>query len=685
MTVDLPCDLLLVVSEETERMLAEEALRRSREDLDRAQEVGQMGSWRMDTRTDTLDWSDETYRIFGVEKGLPQTYESFLEAIYPDDREHVDARWRAALEGDAYEVEHRLIAGEEVKWVREKAFLEFDDSGRLQGGFGIVQDITEGRRAEMALNESEENFRALADNIPQLAWMADATGYIYWYNRRWYEYTGKTSSEMEGWGWQSVHDPSELPRVLEGWQRSIATGEPFEMEFPLRGADGVFRRFLTRVMPLRDDQGKVTRWFGTNTDITEAAELRAALSHELETTRLLLKAAEAAAEWTNLERLLEGLLGVVLEATSHTRATLVLWDAQARELRSVASAGSEPFALSSASLSGFSPDFQRAVAGRKTALVDYDRLPAGEKRMADVHGAHAALLVPLVYRGGLVGMLLVDDPQERAEFTTEEIRVVEGIAAQAAVAIENARLFEAQRNIAETLQQILLDVPQEMPGIRFSHLYRSATEQAAVGGDFYDVIALERGGSALVIGDVSGHGIEAARLATFVKDTLNALAAAGRDAEEILALANQALIRRGISGFVSVLLAVLSPDRRRLRFCSAGHPNLVVLRASGETSLVGEHNALPLGVTPTWSCTLEDLRLGPGDTILLYTDGVIEARIEGQMFGERRLLEWLERSAGTDLEELPSALLAAVLDFSDGVLQDDVAILVVAPDVGDPQ
>jgi PAS domain S-box-containing protein len=124
-------------------------------------------------------------------------------------------------------------------------------------------------RSEEALKESEAQFRTLADAIPQLCWMANADGWLFWYNKRWYEYTGTTPEQMEGWGWQSVHDPEELPEVMDKWRASIATGNPFEMVFPLRDADGVFRPFLTRGVPVRDAEGKVVRWFGTNTDIAE--------------------------------------------------------------------------------------------------------------------------------------------------------------------------------------------------------------------------------------------------------------------------------------------------------------------------------------------------------------------------------------------------------------------------------
>ncbi len=122
-----------------------------------------------------------------------------------------------------------------------------------------------------------DDFRLLAENIPTLCWMADPTGYIFWYNRRWHEYCGTTPAQMQGWGWQSVHDAAVLPAVLAGWTASIASGEPFEMTFPLRGADGVMRPFLTRVEPLRDADGAVLRWFGINTEISARMAIEARL------------------------------------------------------------------------------------------------------------------------------------------------------------------------------------------------------------------------------------------------------------------------------------------------------------------------------------------------------------------------------------------------------------------------
>ncbi|MFZ5375741.1 MAG: EAL domain-containing protein, partial [Campylobacterota bacterium] len=140
-----------IVQDLTERVLAEEALRRKDADLSTAQALAHIGSWRLDVGRDLLEWSEETYRIFGISKGVPLNYDVFLSAIHPEDREKVDYAWRAALQGAPYEIEHRIVVDGEIKWVRENAQLEADREGNLIAGVGTVQLITERKLYEERL------------------------------------------------------------------------------------------------------------------------------------------------------------------------------------------------------------------------------------------------------------------------------------------------------------------------------------------------------------------------------------------------------------------------------------------------------------------------------------------------------------------------------------------------------
>ena len=192
----------------------------------------------------------------------------------------------------------------------------------LIAGFEVTAQVQAQQQMSSLLGKieaSERHFRELVENLPELAWTAQPDGHIDYYNRRWYEYTGTTFEQMEGWGWQSVHDPAMLEAVLERWKRSIATGEPFEMEFPLRGADGSYRWFLTRVRPFRDSSGRIVRWFGTNTDIDERRrnddfretflgvlghDLRNPLNTILTTSRLLAAREQQPEDRKRLERMM---------------------------------------------------------------------------------------------------------------------------------------------------------------------------------------------------------------------------------------------------------------------------------------------------------------------------------------------------------------------------------------------
>jgi PAS domain S-box-containing protein len=163
-----------------------------------------------------------------------------------------------------------------------KIWIAVDAYPTPDGGMAaFFRDVTKQKKLENDLIEREEQFRTIANSIPQLAWSANADGYITWYNERWYDYTGATPEEMAGWGWEAVHDPNILPKVLEQWKGAIESGNSFEMEFPLKSKTGDYRWFLTRVNPIRGAAGNIIRWFGTNTDIHDQRALREELARAL--------------------------------------------------------------------------------------------------------------------------------------------------------------------------------------------------------------------------------------------------------------------------------------------------------------------------------------------------------------------------------------------------------------------
>jgi PAS domain S-box-containing protein len=147
-----------------------------------------------------------------------------------------------------------------------------DESGRVIAASKIARDITEQKQMMVRLQESERRFRLLADNMSQLAWIADPSGAVSWYNKRWLDYTGMPPADVMGWGWREVLHPDYVEQVTERYGAHVQAGEDWEDTFPLRGAGGEWRWFLSRAVPIRDEDGEISCWFGTNTDITRMRE-----------------------------------------------------------------------------------------------------------------------------------------------------------------------------------------------------------------------------------------------------------------------------------------------------------------------------------------------------------------------------------------------------------------------------
>lgn len=220
-----------------------------------------------------LSWNPAAMHIFGFTEA--EMVGQSIRKLIPEDRQEEEDEILARIaKGEritSFDTVRRRKDGTPIAISLTVSPIT-DKAGKIVGVSKIARDITSRVQALTALAESEARFRMLADNITQLAWVADRTGSIGWYNQRWYDYTGVPVGATDGWGWVKVHHPDHLARVQDHFAHKIASGEVWEDTFPLRGKDGEWRWFLSRAMPIRDGGDEILYWFGTNTDVTEMLE-----------------------------------------------------------------------------------------------------------------------------------------------------------------------------------------------------------------------------------------------------------------------------------------------------------------------------------------------------------------------------------------------------------------------------
>jgi PAS domain S-box-containing protein len=346
-----------------------------------------------------------------------------------------------------------------------------DRKGEIVGVNVAAEEVTERKRAEAvlaandkALRESELRFRELADNISQFAWTADASGWIYWYNKRWHDYTGTTLEDMQGWGWQKVHHPEHVDRVVEHIRRCFETGTPWEDTFPLRGKDGTYRWFLSRALPIRNEAGDVVRWFGTNTDVTEQIEaedaLRVSVERQTATADILKVIAsspsdvrpvfEAIAERSN--RLTGGHSTAVVRIIDDI-AELVAFTPVSPEA-DVALQASFPRPVTAY------PLFELVRGGQVVEIPDSESelgAQTGARDIGRARGFRSLLLTPLRNEQGLIGLISVTR-KEPGTFADHHVQLLQTFADQAVIAIENVRLFDQVKLRTDALSRSLRDL-----------------------------------------------------------------------------------------------------------------------------------------------------------------------------------------------------------------------------------
>jgi PAS domain S-box-containing protein len=411
------------------RLSEQEATQRSEAQKTAILEVALDGIVSMDSTGRVVAWNPAASRIFGYsrEEAIGRPLADLI--IPPAFRE---AHWRGLqkyLTTGEYQFLNRRVEASAVRRDGSEFPVELTIT-RVPGEgapwfTGYLRDISDRKQAQIALGQQEAQFRTLADNIAQLAWMADESGSIFWYNQRWFDYTGTTLEDMRGWGWHNVHHPDHAERVLEKFRGFIASGEAWEDTFPLRGKDGRYRWFLSRAVPIRDESGKIVRWFGSNTDVTEQ--------------RLLSEGSKELSSFLDLE----GASLSVARLLVPTLADVCSFDLkQSGALRRIAWARADRL-----------PD---------APAIAHSTLRAAETGGTVVDGS-AAIAAPMIARNEVVGVLTVAfSGDSNRQYSAAQQELVEELARRAALAVDNARLYRRESEAVRQREEMLAIVSHDL-------------------------------------------------------------------------------------------------------------------------------------------------------------------------------------------------------------------------------
>ena len=290
------------------------------------------------------------------------------------------------------------------------------------------------------------------------------------------------------------------------------------------------------------------------------------------------------------------------------------------------------------------------------------------------YSIRSVITVPLIAKGNNVGILFLNYLTAPVTFTQAQIDFARKLSASVSLAIENARLYEAERTIADTLQSALLTIPEHIEGVEYAYRYRSATEAAKVGGDFFDIFELEHDRVGIVVGDVSGKGLQAASITALVKNTIRAYAYEETSPAVIVQKTNEAVRRvTPASYFITLFFGVVDRKFGDISYCSAGHPPALLKRADTVEPL-SIYSPI-IGAFSGVAYEEGHAKIEGGETLILYTDGVTEARCDGEFFGEERLVAFLKDLATASAEETTQAIFDETMCFTGGKLSDDLVLL----------
>ncbi len=485
--------LALFYREVTQRRRIQDALRESEDHYRHIVELNPQVVWtaRPDGQLDRV--SERWFEWTGT-TGLGS---SWGEAVHPDDLgPSVEAWLRALATGLPYDIEHRVrLTGGEHHWMHSRAYPRRDDEGQIVRWYGSTADIHEQKTAEAALAASELRLRGITDSVDQMIWSTRPDGYHDYYNARWYEYTGMPEHSTDGEEWNGMFHPEDQDRAWARWRHSLATGETYEIEYRLRHRSGRYRWVLGRAQPVRGGDGRIVRWYGTCTDVhdqklaeEELRESRDRLARESHALEVLNRTGTQVAAELGLENLVQKVVDAGVELTGARMGAFFynVPDAGGARYMLFALSGAERGAFEALGMPRatkvFAPTFRGEGVIRSADILADERYGRNDPH-AGLPAGHAPvrsyLAAPVISRSGeVIGGMLFGHPQP-GMFAERSERLVTGLAAQAAIGIDNARLFEAVQAANAGLEQRVAERTAELEHAH--EALRQAQKMEAVG------------------------------------------------------------------------------------------------------------------------------------------------------------------------------------------------------------
>jgi PAS domain S-box-containing protein len=548
--------------------------------------------------------------------------------------------------------------------------------GRVEGAIAVFSRAAHAR-------ETEQRYELIAEAIPAFVWLDALDGTATYANKRWLEYTGLTAEENRGHGWERVVHPDDALRLQGERERTLRTGEPFEDECRYRGKDGKYRWFLFRSIPLRDESGAITGWLGTASNIDKQKSAEAQQAFFALASDVLGSTLDVGTTLERIARLAIASLGTwcqidLPDARGSLRVTVVAHQDPNKEVLLQGLSG-EHIYNDEAQVGP--PAVYRTLKPQLLQRVDEEAVAhvIPERRYREIYrdvGYASGLMVPLRIRDRVLGVLGIASDDPTRLYTEFDVTTALELGRRGAVALENAQSFAREHRVATTLQRALL--PTTLPhshGVQFSSAYAAAASQQgeAVGGDWYDAFPLEGGRIALSMGDVAGHGVEAAVTMSVARQAMRAAALESHGPRDVLAHANRVVMLEHLPPMITAFFGIYNAHTRELTYTLAGHPSPILLHEDGSVqSLAG--SGPPLGVAFD-EVLLDDHRitLPRGTTLICFTDGLIEYGRD-VIVAERRLHGALSERAFLNEPNPAQAIIDAVLDAPQ---RDDIAVLVM--------